>query len=130
MFSHLKRYPLSILFFLAVLYLSFFKPPSTGLGRMPHFDKIVHFGMYFSMSALLWYEYWRRHRHSFSFPTAWCLALAFPVLFSGCVELLQEHCTAYRGGEWLDFLANSLGAGTASVVIWLVIKRRGCQGRR
>lgn len=128
MFSRLKRYPLSIVFCLIVLYLSFFRPPSTGMGRIPHLDKVVHFGMYFSMSALLWYEYWRRHRHAFPFPTAWCLAFVFPVLLSGCIELLQEYCTSYRGGEWLDFLANSLGAGTASVVIWLVIRKWGDRG--
>lgn len=26
------------------------------------------------------------------------------------MELMQAYCTTYRSGEWLDFLADSLGA--------------------
>jgi putative flippase GtrA len=34
---------------------------------------------------------------------------------SGAIELLQEYCTTYRGGDWFDLLANSVGVllGTA-----------------
>ena len=55
-----------------------------------------------------------------------CMGSAFlcPILFSGCVELLQEYCTTYRGGDWLDFAANTTGAILASLVVYYVVRPR------
>ena len=55
---------------------------------------------------------------------AWVGAFICPVLFSGIVELLQEYCTTYRGGDWLDFAANTTGAVLASLAACLVLKPR------
>ena len=55
---------------------------------------------------------------------AWVGAFVCPVLFSGCVELLQEYCTTYRGGDWLDFTANSLGAIFASLIGYYWVRSR------
>ena len=55
---------------------------------------------------------------------AWVGAFLCPILFSGCVELLQEYCTTYRGGDWLDFAANSVGAILASLVAYYVVRPR------
>jgi len=55
---------------------------------------------------------------------AWVGAFLCPVLFSGCVELLQEYCTTYRGGDWLDFAANTTGAILASLVAYYVVRPR------
>ena len=55
---------------------------------------------------------------------AWIGAFFCPVLFSGCVELLQEYCTTYRGGDWLDFAANATGAVLASLVAYYVVRPR------
>ena len=121
MLYFIKKYPLSLLVILAVIYLSFFRPPSTDLGTIPGFDKVVHVGMYFGMSGMLWLEFLRAHRRD-QVPLwhAWVGALLCPVLFSGVVELLQAYCTTYRGGDWLDFAANAAGAllapGVAQVV--------------
>ena len=55
-----------------------------------------------------------------------CMVGAFvcPVLFSGMVELLQEYCTTYRGGDWLDFAANTTGALIASLIGYFVLRPR------
>ena len=53
---------------------------------------------------------------------AWVGAFLCPILFSGCVELLQEYCTTYRGGDWLDFAANTTGAVLASLVAYYVVR--------
>ena len=55
---------------------------------------------------------------------AWVGAFLCPILFSGCVELLQEYCTTYRGGDWLDFAANTTGAVLASLVAYYVVRPR------
>ena len=87
--------------------------------------KLVHICMYFGMSGMLWLEFLRAHRRDEA-PLwhAWVGAFFCPVLFSGCVELLQEYCTSYRGGDWLDFAANSTGALLASLVAYYVVRPR------
>ncbi len=124
MLYFIKKYPLSLLVILAVIYLSFFRPPSTDLGTIPGFDKVVHVGMYFGMSGMLWLEFLRAHRRD-QVPLwhAWVGALLCPVLFSGVVELLQAYCTTYRGGDWLDFAANAAGALLASGVAQVVRRK-------
>ena len=124
MLYFLKRYPVSLLVIAAVVYLSFFRPPSTELDGIPNIDKVVHVCMYFGMSGMLWLEFLRAHRRDHT-PLwhAWVGAFLCPVLFSGVVELLQAYCTTYRGGDWLDFAANATGAVLASAVALVVRKK-------
>lgn len=125
MLYYIKKYPVSLAIILMVIYLSFFKPPSTGLGTIPHLDKVAHVGMYFVMSGMLWLEFLRTHKRDHT-PLwhAWIGAFLCPVLFSGIVELLQEYCTTYRGGDWMDFVANTTGAALASLVGYFVLRPR------
>ena len=125
MLHYIKRYPVSLLVILTVIYLSFFRPPSEELDiyEIPHIDKVVHVCMYFGMAGMLWLEFLRAHRKEHA-PLwhAWVGALLCPVLFSGVVELLQAYCTTYRGGDWLDFAANATGAVLASLVGYYVLR--------
>ena len=125
MLYYIKKYPVSLVIILAVIYLSFFKPPTTDLGTIPNLDKVVHICMSFGMSGMLWLEFLRAHRRDRT-PMwhAWVGAFVCPVLFSGAVELLQAFCTTYRGGDWLDFAANTTGAVLASLVACFVLKPR------
>lgn len=125
MLYYIKKYPVSLVIILAVIYLSFFKPPTTDLGTIPNLDKVVHICMYFGMSGMLWLEFLRAHRRDRTpMGHAWVGAFVCPVLFSGAVELLQAFCTTYRGGDWLDFAANTTGAVLASLVACFVLKPR------
>lgn len=125
MLYYIKKYPASLVIILAVIYLSFFKPPSIEVNNIPNLDKIVHLCMYFGMSGMLWLEFLRAHRKKRT-PLwhAWVGAFACPVLFSGVVELLQAYCTTYRGGDWMDFAANTSGALLASLIGYFVLKPR------
>ena len=93
--------------------------------EIPNIDKIVHICMYLGMSGMLWLEFLRAHQKGDS-PLwhAWVGAFVCPVLFSGMVELLQEYCTTYRGGDWLDFAANTTGALIASLIGYFVLRPR------
>ena len=125
MLSYIKKYPLSLCVIATVIYLSFFRPPQTGLSEIPYMDKAVHLCMYMGMSGILWLEFLRAHRKD-NAPLwhAWIGAFLCPILFSGCVEILQEYCTDYRGGDWLDFAANATGALIASLVSYCAIRPR------
>lgn len=116
MLYYIKKYPLSIIIILTVVYLSFFKPPTNDdMPNIPHLDKLVHFCMYLGMSGMLWFEFYRAHRcERPPMMHAWIGACFSPILFSGVVELLQQHATTHRGGDWLDFMANTLGVFAAT----------------
>lgn len=124
MINLIRKYPFSILIVLTVVYLSFFKPPSTPLDQISNIDKVVHVCMYFGMSGVFWLEYMRSHRSRFKFMHIFIGAVIFPIVFSGCIELLQEYCTSYRGGDWLDFTANSVGVILAGVIAYFFVRPR------
>lgn len=120
---YIKKYPLSLVVIATVVYLSFFKPPTTSIPNIPNLDKVVHFLMYAGMSGILWIEFIRAHKkNNMPMVRAWIGAMLCPILFSGVVELLQEYCTTYRGGDWKDFAANTCGAVTASLFCYFVLR--------
>ncbi len=119
-----RKYPFSLLIILTVIYLSFFKPPATPLDQVQNFDKLVHFSMYFGLAGVLWLEYMKSHKKNFRLKNIVFIAVVFPITFSGSIELLQEYCTTYRSGDWLDFTANSIGAITAGIVAYYFVKPR------
>lgn len=80
--------------------------PDTGI-RIPHFDKVVHFGMFFITSVLLalpLHLYARlRRRHIL------LLAVVFAFLYGGAIELLQDRFFG-RSGDFADLVADLVGA--------------------
>lgn len=119
-----RHYILSLGIFLIICYLSFFKPPSIGEVSIPHLDKIVHFTMYFGFSSVLWLDFLRKRDGEIIKMNSWVIGCLLPIVISGVIELLQEYCTSYRGGEWLDFLANSLGALSASSLFYFILRKQ------
>jgi len=124
MLYYIRKYPLSLLIILAVIYLSFFKPPTMDMPKFPGLDKLAHFCMYGGLSGMLWFEFIWNHRKEAYIPflRGFIGASLCPVLFSGIIELLQEYITTYRGGEWLDFLANTCGVLIATLFTWYVLR--------
>ncbi len=115
MLSHLKKYPLSLGIIAVIFYLSFFTPPKTDMEGIPGIDKLAHTCMYGGLCLVIWFEYLRNHS-SINFAKVWIWGIIAPIIMSGAIELLQAYCTENRGGEWLDFAANSLGVILAALV--------------
>lgn len=123
MLYYLKRYPISLFIIVVVIYLSFFRPPSVEIGKIPGIDKLAHVCMYGGLSGMLWFEFLRNHRkYDEVMWHAWVGAVLCPVLMSGVIELLQEYYTSYRGGDWFDFLANSVGVTLATLFAYFVMR--------
>jgi VanZ family protein len=121
---YIKRYPFSVALLSVIAYLSFFRPPSIDLPLFEGFDKLVHFCMYASVAGVLWLEFFRNYRNK-ALPVRHALvgAVICPILFGGMVEIGQKYLTAYRGGEWPDFLANTCGVIAGSCVAWYLLRR-------
>jgi VanZ family protein len=126
MFHLIKRYPISITIIGVIAYLSFFKPPVIEFtNSIFFFDKIVHLCMYSGMSIALWLEFMRNHKNErLPLLRVWIGAIICPIAFSGVVEFLQGYFTTYRGGDWLDFVANTVGVVLGSLVSYYGIRRR------
>ncbi len=123
MLYYLKKYPISLTVIAIVIYLSFFKPPTMEITKIPNMDKLVHLCMYGGVSGMLWIEFLRYHRkYDEVMWHAWIGAVLCPILMGGAIELLQEYCTTYRGGDWFDFLANSTGVVLATLFAYFVLR--------
>ena len=72
---------------------------STHMPAVSVSDKLMH-GVMYLLLAISWMIPVRR-------PVWVCLAVT---LYGGLLELLQYACTLTRSGEWMDLLADFLGA--------------------
>lgn len=87
-------------------------------------DKVVHFVMFFTLSAICFIDYyllWNRN------PTVlkwifWCFVI--PVLYGGAVELMQKYFFPPRSGDWMDFYADLLGSLTATMLALIFLPRK------
>lgn len=117
--NYLKKYPFTLILIVAIWYLSLFTPPDTRLDNVRFIDKWVHILMYGTLSVVLWVEVLRQKNVVFSRYEYFGIFF-FPIIMGGLVELVQAYCTTNRTGDWLDFLANTVGAviGTLIVLLW------------
>ncbi len=121
--KYLKFFPFTIVCVIFIWLLCFCTPPKTSLDNVPLIDKWVHLAMYGGTMSVFWLEYWRFEAAGEKWSKRLLLAVAVvsPILMSGLIEILQAYCTGgRRSGDWMDFLANSIG-----VVLGLVVGLTG-----
>jgi VanZ family protein len=116
----LKNNKFSILAALIIMYLSlanshtFDKVP---LINIPHIDKFVHFGMYFSLMSIILLE----NRKTIITTGHLFVSAIIPLFYGILMEILQSVFTLTRSGSFYDALADTTGI-IASIVLWLILK--------
>ena len=116
----LKQYWMSIVLCGVILYLCMMDVRSFPKVPMTNFDKLVHFLMYGAVAGVVFFESSRYFRTSVSNIRMLLGVLAFPVLFGGVTELLQEYCAPTRSGDWMDFLFDVYGIVAGFLVCYII----------
>ncbi|NDV78327.1 VanZ family protein [Dysgonomonas sp. 511] len=73
-------------------------------------DKVVHFLMYFGLSAVASINYIYDKNGKIIILKLIVFAILIPILYGGLIEILQHNYFAERSGDWYDFLADALGS--------------------
>lgn len=81
--------------------------------NIPHFDKLVHFGLFFVLFLTL----------RFASPERWFVNILICVAYGCAIEIAQEIAETGRSAEWFDLLADAIGA-TFAAAIALIVRRR------
>jgi VanZ family protein len=115
----LYRYKISILFTLFIIGVSIYpfeSDTTSSLFNIPHFDKIVHFGLYGMLAFLIFIE-----TPSPLGKTDYMKILLLCMVLGGIVELIQVT-QPERSGDIFDMLANVTGSLSA-VPAYIVFKK-------
>ncbi|WP_321279864.1 VanZ family protein [Marinifilum fragile] len=95
--------------------------PKTSAIHIPHFDKLVHFGMFFIMGIFLMAE--------LSFQTKLKKSLIILIIvflvavYGGAIEYLQQNYFINRSGDYMDLAADILG-GIVAILLYPWIKKQ------
>ena len=86
-------------------------------------DKIVHFGMFFVLSAVSLFDYYRLHNGKPRL-LRWILwGFVVPVMYGAIIELMQKYIFQSRSAELADFIADVLGSLTALLIALFLYKK-------
>lgn len=111
-----KKHYFSLAFVAAISILSLAPMPEIEMAKdVPLMDKWTHMVMYGTLSLSFWIEHLQKH----TTPTPMRLFIGgfvLPILMGGAMELMQANLTTYRSGDWLDFVANSIGVVIACCI--------------
>lgn len=118
----LKRHLWTLIASVAIIIVSLIPiPEMKPLENIPLMDKWTHFVMYGGLACAAWFDIYRS-KAQVPMTRKIFLAIVYPTLLGGLMELAQAHLTTCRNGDWLDFIANTIGVAIA-IPIGLVIKK-------
>ncbi|MGJ8673175.1 VanZ family protein [Rubritalea sp.] len=110
-----------ILWFITLWLLSSGNPTPKDLPRIPHLDKVAHFGFFFGGAGL--FCAWLRHNFK-NLPALHCIWLT--TLVGSIVGILDEYHQSFTpgryGNDFGDWLADFSGSLCGALVMLLVLK--------
>jgi VanZ family protein len=104
-------FPAFLWFFIILLVVSIpgSNIPESEIFKIPHFDKLVHFSLFFVFTILLNYGFQKQNNNSALKRYNYTIAVVSGVIYSVITEVIQYYFIAGRSGEYLDFVANITG---------------------
>ena len=111
-----RRYPLTTVCVIVIWVLCLIPIPETPLSHVRLIDKWTHLVMYGGLCTVIWAEQLRCY-HRVAWSRAVVGAIVAPVLMGGLIEIVQAYCTGgRRSGEWMDWVADSIGVAIGAVI--------------
>lgn len=95
--------------------------PKTSLITIPHFDKIVHFGMFFIMGIFLIAELKIQTQLKRHFVIG--IVLLLIAAYGGLIEYLQQNHFVNRSGDHIDLFADITG-GVFAIIMYPWLKKQ------
>lgn len=117
----MKQYIFTILTCVVIAVLSLMPVQELHLENMELSDKWAHTLMYAGLTAVMLFDtnYEKLKQGMVSLPL-WLVII--PIAYGGLMEILQAYCTnGNRSGDWLDFIANSIGSVLVYALAWLAV---------
>lgn len=121
MIQFIRKYPLSLLVIVAILFLSLFNTPKTKLDDISNIDKIAHVCMYGGLELIIWIEY-LRHHENLNWVKILILGIIAPIALGGLMEIAQMKLTQGRSGEWADLWADIIGVLIGAAIGYFAIQ--------
>ena len=116
----IRNYPFTLLCLTLIWLLSLLPIPETPLSAVNLIDKWTHLAMYGGTSTVMWWEHLRCHQGQPALRKLLCYAVVGMTLLGGLIEIVQPWVG--RSGEWLDFVADTLGV-VLGAGVGLLIKK-------
>ncbi|WP_372640671.1 VanZ family protein [Ancylomarina sp.] len=95
--------------------------PHTSMIEIPHFDKMVHFGLFFIMGILLIAEL--RYQTKLNKISIAILTFLMIAIYGGTIEILQERYFINRSGDFWDLCADVAG-GVCAIFMFPFLKKQ------
>ena len=96
--------------------------PDSSLFQIPHFDKIIHAGIFFFLGLSSVYGFTKQGNTTILKSYAYTSAVIFCVIYGGLTEVIQHFFIAERSGEMADFTANTIGSVAGVAVFYYLTK--------
>jgi len=103
---------LTIVFFLSTMTVP--DVSSVPLVNIPHFDKIIHFSMYFILATLWMLDDFKKTKAFRMFNLI--IIMIFSISYGLLMEVVQQIIVQDRTGDILDVLANTIGVIIAILI--------------
>jgi VanZ family protein len=120
--NYIRKYPLSLFTACFIIFLSLYPFKELPQVDVPLADKWTHMVMYGGFCLVIWFEYLRKHKN-IHVGKITLFGWFCPSVMSGLLELAQAYLTTSRSGEWMDFLANAIGATLAYILGWALLRK-------
>ena len=92
--------------------------PESPLFRIPHFDKIVHAGIFFFLGLFSVYGFTKQGDQTFIKRNAYTISVIFCVLYGVLSEVIQQVYISERSGEFADAIANISGSAVGVLLFY------------
>lgn len=96
--------------------------PSISFLNFKGADKVIHAVFYFNLMLFMSWGLRKQHYFQSIKGNYFLFSFFFCLAWGGLMELCQLFIFTYRSAEWLDFLANSIGATLSLVMLRILWK--------